>query len=164
MSANCTPEKKKCSVAVNYSPNMLKTIWSCWGRCRAGRSAFEWEMSSCSFWKWNSPSTGICLGILCSLLQVIAVMYQTCWFTIYKWLWCRIWEFMTVEVESDKSNKMFWISKQCNGMLGHLILSKWHQRTRRAKYFHQIHDLIKHFSQKKLISTNFLGWDPFSLK
>ena len=28
-SANRTPEKKECSVAVNYSPNMLKTIWSC---------------------------------------------------------------------------------------------------------------------------------------
>ena len=68
-SANLTPLKKECSVAVNYSPNMLKTIWSCWGRCRACRSALEWEMSSSSFWKRNtgSPSTGICLGILCSL-------------------------------------------------------------------------------------------------
>ena len=62
-SANCTPEKKECSVAVNYSPNMLKTIWSesCWGRRRASRSALEWKMSSGSFWpgKRNSPSTGI---------------------------------------------------------------------------------------------------------
>ena len=28
-SANRTPEKKECSVAVNYSPNMLKNKWSC---------------------------------------------------------------------------------------------------------------------------------------
>ena len=109
MSANHTPEKKECSVAVSYSPNLLKTIWSCWGCLLACRSVtgLEWEMSSCSFWKWNSPSTGICLGILCSLLQAIAVMYQTCQFTIFKWLWCRIWEFMTKEVESYKSDETY---------------------------------------------------------
>ena len=98
----------------------------------------------------QGSSTGICLGILCcSLLQVIAVMYQTCWFTIYKWLWCRIWEFMTREVESDKRNKSHFLDiKAIQSDACHLLWSKWHQRTRRAKYFYH-RDLIKHFSQKK---------------
>ena len=156
-------------------------------------------LSFSSFWKRNSPSTCICLGLLCSLLQVIAVMYQTCWFTIYKWLWCRIWEFMTKEVESDKSDKTYFIDiKAMQSDACHLLLSKWHQRTRRAKYFHQILDLInifirftipkyfhqihdlakKHQPKKRMLwsstyawaqikevnSTNFVGWDPFSLK
>ena len=146
MSANCTPEKKKCSVAVNYSPNMLKIIWSCWGCRRASRSALEWKWALAHF---RSKTVQACLGILCSLLQVNAVMYQTCWFTIYKWLWCRIWEFMTREVESDKRNKSHFLDiKAIQSDACHLLWSKWHQRTRRAKYFYH-RDLIKHFSQKK---------------
>ena len=111
--------EKRVLSCINYSPNMSKTIWSCWGRRRDGRSTFEWKMSSRSFGKRNSPSTGICSGILCSecsLLQVIAVMYQTCWF---KWLWCRIWEFMTEDVESDKSDKTYF---QCNWILPSTIV------------------------------------------
>ena len=75
--------------------------------CKLHPWLFEWEMSSSSFWKRNSPSTGICLGIS---LSFIAVMYQTFWFTIYKWLWCRIWEFMTKEVESHKSDKTYFLN------------------------------------------------------
>ena len=40
-SANHSPKKKECSVAVNYSPNMLKTIWSCWGLW-PGRPVCPW--------------------------------------------------------------------------------------------------------------------------
>ena len=136
---------------LTIAQNMLKTIWSCWGCSRAGRFALEWEMGSHSFWKWNSPGTGICLGILCSLLQVIAVMYQTCQFTIYKWLWCSIWEFMTKEGESDKSDsdKTYFLDiKAIQSDACHLLWSKWHQSSRRAKYFHQIHDLLEHFRRK----------------
>ena len=77
MSADCTQEKKECSVAVNYSPNMLKPYGSAEVVTRQAGQPLS-GMSSSSFLKRNSPSTGICLGILCFLLQVIAVMYQTC--------------------------------------------------------------------------------------
>ena len=120
--------------------------------------------------------------VLSSLLQVIAVMYQMCWFTIYKWLWCRIWECITEEVESDKSNKTYFLDiKAMQSYACHLLLSEWHHRTRRAQYFHQIYDLIKHFSKKtwkklmslsstsagaqikKLIRPNFLDGIPLAL-
>ena len=76
-SANRTPEKTIAQLQLTIAQICSKLYGPAEDRRRASRSALELEMSSCSFWKRNSPSTGICLGILCSLLQVIAVMYQT---------------------------------------------------------------------------------------
>ena len=90
---------------------------------------------------------------------------------------------MTKEVESNKSDKIYFLNiRATQSDACHLLSSKWNQRTRRAKYFHQIHDLIN-FNEafqpnelmllsstsagaqiKEVNSTNFLGWDPFSLK
>ena len=119
--ANRTPEKKECSGAVNYSPIMLKTVWSCWGRHKACRSALEWEMSSCSFWQRNSPSTGTCLGILCCLrlsfrwllscISSVDLLFTNGSDAGFENLWLR-------RSKVTKVTKfIFLISKQCNRML-----------------------------------------------
>ena len=118
-SANRTPEKTECSVAVNYSPNMLKTKWSCWGRRRACRSFLEWKTSSRSFWKRNSPSTGIwfleysalSFRWLLSCIRRVDLLFTSGSDAGFENLWLR-------RLKVTKVTKLiFSISEQCNQML-----------------------------------------------
>ena len=146
---------------------MLKTIWSCWGSL-LGQQVCPWvgielllileeRQSKCRNLFRNtllSPS-----GDCCHVSDVLIYHLQV-----------ALMEDLRIYIKAMQSNAC------------HLLSSKWHHRTRRAKYFQQIHDLInfnKAFQPKELMSlsltstgaqikevnlTNFLGWDHFSLK
>ena len=66
------------------------------------------------------------------------------------------------DVESDKSDKTYFLYIKAMQLDAcHILWYKWHQRTKRDKYFHLIHDLTKHFSPKSWCSCR---WPAQALK